>query len=920
MRVNTLVLIAALAGAPCYLRGQAPVITNQPVSRVVYAGAEVTFTVGLSNPVPLSPYAASPFTYQWLFTPANQTNSVDVSAAATNRCAGASLMPLTLPSQSGLEPFNHSFWYSYPCGLAVDAAGDLFISDAADNYAFRSTNTITTNSTFAVLAGSGPPLFFAWPISPMNDGGPGRYASVSKPASVAADAAGNAYIADTGHSRVRKVDTNGIITTIAGGGVGDFGPATNAILYVPEGLTVDKTGNLFVADWENNRVRKIDTNGVITTVLGDGWWWTDVGLVHFDYYHPQAVAADEAGNAYVAVTGNHSVVKVSTDGTVTSLVDDNWQSEYASGDGGPALRASLNIPAGIAVDSSGNVFIADSGSEKVLKIDTNGIITTIAGGGTNGLPGWPPSSPFYTGPSTGGNGDGGLGKNAYIQVDTVAMDGAGNVLIPDPQFHSIRKVDANGIITTVAGGGTNDPGEGMFSTNVALYAGNVVADAGGNLFFSDGKHFTIRKVDTNGIVSTVSGNGTQGYSGDGGPATNASLTYACAGAGLTVDRLGNLFISDPSNYRIRKVDTNGIITTVAGVNPFSTNCGMFYGYNIDPGPQLDVFYGDGGLAASACLNNPTDVALDRAGNIFIADTGNYRVRKVDTNNIITTFAGNGTTNFYQDGLAATQVSLHPAGLVVDPAGNVLISDSRLQRVLKVDGNGIVNPFAGNGGTVSSGDGGPATSAGLSPRALASDAAGNVFIADNNVIREVLTNGIITTAIGTNRSIRVSPPGWPSSSLPLQPVNHMAVDGAGNLFVSTATDINYQDVQFFEAFPMRNPRQESVLTITNVTSANAGLYQAMVKNPPYSVSSQPVSLTVVTNPGLYQTSWNANGCMTLAFVSPPGSTNEVQFATNLVAPVVWTSISTNIAGPDGDWQFTDPGIAGLPSRFYRFRPH
>jgi len=921
MRAYTLVLIATLAGTPCYLRGQLPVITNQPVSRVVYAGADVTFTVGLSNPAPLSPYAASPFTYQWFFTPANQTNSVDVSAGATNHCAGALVMPLSLPSQSGLGPAYHNFSYSYPCGLALDAAGDLFISDATDNYAFRSINTITTNSTYAVLAGSGPPLGWALPINALNDDGAGRYASVSKPASVAADAVGNAYIVDTGHSRLRKVDTNGIITTIAGGGVGDFGPATNAILYVPEGLTVDKTGNLFVADWENNRVRKIDTNGVITTVLGDGWWsMSSPGVAVFDYYHPQAVTADAAGNVFVAVTGNHSIVKLSTSGTITTLVYDNYPIRYPPGtigDGGPAIMAALNDPTGIAVDSLGNVFIADAGWGTVRKINTNGIITTVAGGGTNGLPGWPIGSPFYTGPSSGDNGDGGLAKNAFIQLTTVAVDPAGNVLIPDSQFNSIRKVDTNGIITTVAGGGTNDPGEGMLSTNVALYAGNVVADASGNLFFMDEKHFTIRKVGTNGIVTTVAGNGTQGYSGDGGPATNASLSDACGSSSVTVDSLGNLFISDSSNYRIRKVDTNGIITTVAGVNPFSTNCGASSTYSVDSGPQLNVFYGDGGLAASACLNNPTDVALDRSGNIFIADTGSYRIRKVDTNNIITTFAGNGTNNFYQDGLAATTVSVNPAGLTVDPAGDVLISDSQLQRVLKVDAHGMVNTFAGNGVAVSSGDGGPARDAGLSPTAMASDAAGNIFIADNDVIREVLTNGIITTALGTNMSIPVSL-GLPAS-FPLQHVNHMALDGSGNLFVSTVSS-NNSIVQFFEAFPMQNPRQESVLTVTNVTVANAGLYGAMVKNFPYSVSIQPVNLTVVTNPAIYRTTWNTEGCMTLDFVSPPGSTNEVLFATNLMPPVVWTSISTNVAGPDGDWQFTDHAAAGLPTRYYRFRPH
>jgi PKD repeat protein len=349
---------------------------------------------------------------------------------------------------------------------------------------------------------------------------------------------------------------NGIITTVAGGGgiyPGDEGVATNSELYQLEGVAVDATGNLFIADELGNRIRKVDTNGIITTVAGNG-----------------------------------------TSGDF--------------GDGGVAANAELNNPWGVAVDGSGNLFIGDQDNEVIRRVGTNGIITTVAGNGyTNS------SNPYGGG---GFSGDGGLATDAELYWPLgVAVDAAGNLFFADYGNSRIRKVDTNGIITTVAGGGSNYPGDGGAATNAALVGPcGVAVDATGNLFIADQNDNRIRKVGTSGIISTVAGNGAGGgsggygdyYSGDGGEATNAELNLP---QDVAVDATGNVFIADSENQRIRKVGVNGVIATVAGNG-------------------TNGYWGDGGAATDAELSVPAGVAVDSGGNLFIADSGNGRVRKI----------------------------------------------------------------------------------------------------------------------------------------------------------------------------------------------------------------------------------------------------------------------------------------------------
>jgi sugar lactone lactonase YvrE len=336
---------------------------------------------------------------------------------------------------------------------------------------------------------------------------------------------------------------------------------------------------------------------------------------------------------------------------------------------------------------------------KAQDIDSNAEIRTVAGNGTDwGLP---------------------FG---------VSADSAGYVYFSVNNFNIVRQI-ASEIITTVAGTGqygySGDDGSAL-TANLAGPEG-VIVDVDHNLYIADGGNNVIRKVATNGIITTVAGNGTEGYSGDGGQATNAELRNPTA---LAIDSFGNLFIADTGNHSIRKVATDGIITTVAGIGT--------------PG-----YYGDTGPATKAQLTSPEGLTLDATGNLYIADTFNHRIRKVAIDGNITTIAGNGSPGYSGDGGSATVSELNaPTSVALDAAGNLYIADANNNRIRRCAKNGTISTVVGNGLAGYSGDGGPSKSASLnSPIGIAFDAAGHLYIADylNERVREVLPNEIFEGA-------------------------------------------------------------------------------------------------------------------------------------------------------------------------------
>lgn len=344
-----------------------------------------------------------------------------------------------------------------------------------------------------------------------------------------------------------------------------------------------------------------------------------------------------------------------------------------------------------------------------------GIITTVAGSG-NG----------HDFPKSSGNG--GPATSATLNPNGVAVDGAGNIYIADRGSSSIRKVNPAGIISLFAGGGGHGLGDGKPAVDCLLYMqalhNGVAIDKAGNVYIADNGNARIRKVDTSGIITTVAGNGRHAFSGDGGPATKASLWSP---SDVALDSAGNIYIADQMNYRIRKVDTNGIITTVAGNGGFQAS-------------------GDGGPATSASLVIPMSVTVDRAGNIYIGDRGSQTVRKVNTSGIITTVAGGGPFPFSGDGGPAIGAGITVCDVAVDTSGNIYIADCGAFRVRKVDTSGTINTIAGMGEAIILGDEGPPTEAGLDPFGVALDSSGNYYIADQEFerIRKV-TGGIVRQA-------------------------------------------------------------------------------------------------------------------------------------------------------------------------------
>ena len=596
---------------------------------------------------------------------------------------------------------------NFPEGMAVDSSGNLYIADAG-NSRVRKVTPAGVISTVALI-------------------GTGVFC-------LAADTKGNLFA--TGAQNVMKIDSSGNVTAYAGTGVagfgGDGGPATAAQFYNPYGLRVDSNGNVYVADTSNNRVRMINPQGVISTVAGSatGGFLGDGGQANkAELFQPADVALDAQGNLYISDALNGRIRIVAPGGIINT---------YAGGGGsltdGQVVLAEL-APDGIAIDANGNLLIAELNYREVRRISQQ-TISTVAG--------QLPSS---------GTGDGGLATAAgLLEPFGVAVDATGDVLISDYVDNRIRKVSPADIISTVTG--TGIPGFTLSgpASGAPIGAPTYISfDKNGDLIFATG---AIQQISAAGVISTLAG-GLAGFSGDGGPATSAALLGADS---AVEDASGNIYISDKGNNRIRKVSPQGVISTIAG--------------NGTPG-----FSGDNGPAASAELYQPYQLALDTAGNLFIADWGNSRVRKINfTTGIIATVAGGGAGALGDGGpAAAATVGGNLTGLAVDAGGNLYIAtDSRIR---KVNGaTGIISTIGGNGTDGFSGDGGPATNAQIhAATGVAVDTSGNVYFTDignyrvrklapAQIVKEGVENGATFQAGGVAPGEIVTIFGGPGVSL------------------------------------------------------------------------------------------------------------------------------------------------------------
>jgi trimeric autotransporter adhesin len=632
-----------------------------------------------------------------------------------------------------------------PQRAAVDASGAVYFSNLNSVFKIDAAGVLTR------IAGNGRAGF-------SGDGGPAAQAQLNGPQGVAVNAAGDVYIADRDNHRVREVTPDGVIATVAGNGTagffGDGGAATDGQLNQPTGLAVDASGNLYIADPATHCVREVLLDGSITTVAGNGGpgfsgYSGDGGAAQLaDLSTPEAVAVDTAGNLYIVDTSNNDVRQVSTSVVITTVAGN--QTIGYSGDGGASISAQLNQPYDVAVDGSGNLYILQYADGRIRKVSSKGIITTVAGNGSSGF-----------------GGDGGAATSAQLSLPKgVASDAAGNLYIADSGNDRIRKVSTAGTISTVAGSGLfSYSGDGSPAASAQLNGPlGAAVDASGNVYLADTNNHRVRVVSSTGVITTLAGNGSPGFGGDGGGAAAAQLNTP---SGLAIDG-GTLYIADTGNNRVRAVSPQGVITTVAG--------------NGSPG-----YSGDGGAAANAQLYAPVGVAVDGAGNVYIAEFSNSRIRKVSPGGLITTVAGTGVAAYAGDGGPATSAYLNgPSALAVDAAGNLYIADTRNHCVREVTPDGVIITAAGTGVAGYSGDGGGATSAQLlAPAGVAVDNAGNLYITEaSNRIRKVFLDGSIRRIAG-NGLVGYSGDGGLAIGARLNGPSEIAVDNAGKLYVAEA---------------------------------------------------------------------------------------------------------------------------------------
>jgi sugar lactone lactonase YvrE len=672
---------------------------------------------------------------------------------------------------------------SAPVSAFYDKFGNLYVVAGLRVFEVDTTGTLT------VVAGNGvqDPDF--------GNGGPASQAEFGQPRGIALDAAGNIFISDNsgGQTHVRRIDIgSGVITQYA------------SIADGPEGMAFDAAGNLYVAGDGVNRIYKVTTSGTVSSVVGGGAGCAgqlDSGgdgclATQAILNKPQAVAFDGSGNMFIADFGNCWVRRVDAVSGIITRAAGSTCPGY-SGDGGPATSAALGAVGSITLDDSGNMFICDHTFNVVRKV-TGGIISTYAGNG---------KAPI--------SGDGGPATSAQLSCSGMAADPKGNLAITDPVNGRVRLVTAsNGIIGTYAGNGAHwYSGDGRLAVDAGMEAPQAIAiDANGDILISEGPiDNRIRRVDLHGVIATVAGvgevNGVASIApaGNGGPATSANIFSA---AGVVVDGAGNIYIADDGQSQVRRVDAvTGVINIYAGHAPggtvgcaaqtdsFGDGCpainatlsSTMGSLGFDPSGNLLIadrgiglirrvdaktqiitavagnatngYSGDGGPATSAQLNNPPAFTVDSAGDLFIADTGNARIRRVDAKTgIITTAAGNGTAGFSGDGGPAVNAQISPGGVVVDSGGNLFLTDNL--RVRRVDAaTQIINTYAGNGTPDLSGDGGPAINAGLafpSPAAINIDTCGNLLVQSFLRVRRIGDNPEVALSTPSTGAVNFSP--------------------------------------------------------------------------------------------------------------------------------------------------------------------
>lgn len=627
--------------------------------------------------------------------------------------------------------------------IAMDRSGNVYVADPDNGLVLR----IDPAGSTRIIAGNGIEGY-------SGDGGPAVDASLYYPFAIAVDRNGNVFFADAFNYVIRRVGTDGIITTVAGNGVeddaGDGGPAISASFGFIRDLAFDNDGNLYVVDSGNNRIRVIRPNGRVDGFAGNGDFG-EGGLggqaLSAELQIPYAVAIDRNGEVYIGEFYDR-ILKVSRSGVISRYAGTGNTGD--TGDGGPALLATFDVVFALAFDANDNLYVSDSDNYTVRRISPTGTITKVAGNGEFGF-----------------SGDGGAPLQARFRFTCgLATTPGGDVLVVDRGNARIRRIVVEHSINTVAGNGLfRSTPDGTLASQAYLFQPSDVAfDRGGRMYVSDTSNHVIRRLGTNGRFEKVAGLGFRSYGPENVDARQSGIQLP---AGLAFAPNGDLIFADRGNGMIRRVDANGIISRVAGGGGADGN-------------------GDGGPGINARLRLPRGLAFDSQGVLYIAEEDGHRVRRLAVNGIISTFAGTGTNGSTGDGGLATAAQLSvPTSVVLDRAGNVYIGEFGGCRIRRVTADNRISTFAGTGTCGYSGDGGAAVSAQIgSVYGLLFDANGNLIFSDNfgHRVRQISPSGVISTIAG-NGIAAYDGDGGPANRASLFSPVGMTLDPAGNLYIA-----------------------------------------------------------------------------------------------------------------------------------------
>ncbi|HEY1791373.1 MAG TPA: hypothetical protein VGG34_00530, partial [Opitutaceae bacterium] len=578
-----------------------------------------------------------------------------------------------------------------PAGIVIDSGGNLFVADSG-NQTIRKVTPAGVVTTFAGSPGKTGSL-----------DGTGTAATFGGPSGMGIDGSNNIYVSDEISDVIRKITPQGVVTTIAGAvgiaGSAD-GPGSGARFNSPYGLTADPAGNVYVADSINNTIRAITPAGVVSTLAGklNSFGSVDGTGNAAEFYYPVAVSVDGSGNLYVTDYNNNTIRKVTQAGAVTTFAGRTGVYGYVDGTGS---QAEFDEPWGTAIDPSGNIYLADLGNYEVRKITASATTSTLAG------------TPDM------GHADGTGAAAEFYLPSGVGVDPSGNVFVADQSNDVIRKITPAGVVTTFAGTpGSNGSADGTGPAAQFNFPYGLAVDGSGNVYVADKGNNTIRKITPAGVVTTLAGTPGAGGSANG---TGAAATFNQP-LGVAVDAAGNVYVSEGNSETIRKITPSGAVTTLAGTAGASGSAD--------------------GTGAAARFALPIGLTVDPAGNVYVADATNDEVRKITPAGVVTTVAGSAQQAGSADGTGSNARFFYPTGVVIDPSGNLYLSDYSNNEIRMITPAGVVTTLAGSAASSGSADGRGAAARFNNPDGIARDAAGTLYVTDtfNDIIRKGVFSG------------------------------------------------------------------------------------------------------------------------------------------------------------------------------------